>query len=226
MNIDTAYILISSFYYYFKWYFIIFLPVVIYIHLKGGFPDPRKEFAEFGLTLRALFVASVIRYITSLLPSHEIVDISKLNVFLQLLLILLIQDIYFFFTHYLLHRNKVFNLIHKTHHNQKNVTPYTTYSLSIVEVIIQFGFYQVLSVFIYNTASDLFTIFAFSWSLFLHTDIRFKYLNRISHVFVTNRYHIAHHREYKTNYGLYLVIWDKLFGSFSIGDEVEKKRVS
>ncbi len=215
MSFQTIYLWVDTYYYYLSWYMVIFLPFFIFYSFKAKSASNRlDEFREFGSTLLALMVITAVKIGTSYIDVSPSFDISHLHRGIQLLFFIIVQDFYFFVTHYYLHNKKKLFKLHWTHHNQKKVTPYTTFSLSIGEALIQFGYFHILSLFIENSIGDLFTAFAFAWSLFLHMDFNYPGERLMRRFFVTNKFHIEHHQKLKMNYGLYFVIWDRFLEQF------------
>ncbi|MFA6195762.1 MAG: sterol desaturase family protein [Sulfurimonas sp.] len=146
------------------------------------------------------------------------------------------------FTRYWLHR--VMHTIpflwefHKVHHSAKVLTPITFYRVHPIENIL-FGMRYSLStgvvsgVFIYLFGSmvgvveilgvnALLFLFLLAGSNLRHSHIKVSYPLGIENIFISPLQHQLHHttKYFDKNYGGYLALWDKLFGSLQTSKSV------
>lgn len=128
---------------------------------------------------------------------------------------------------------------HKVHHSAKVLTPFTFYRVHPVENFL-FGLRYSLSagvvtgVFIYFFGAKInihmilgVNIFLFIFSLIgsnlRHSHVPFSYGKFLEKVFMSPKQHQIHHSKkyFNKNYGGYISIWDRIFGSFKYSHEVD-----
>jgi len=136
--------------------------------------------------------------------------------FLSILLMVILNDAYFYWTHRLMHWKPFFKRVHITHHIPHNPTPFSAYCFHPVEAFIEVGIiplivftipYHLAALAIYSGYTMVLNIgghlgFEFFPKGFA-TNKWFKWHNTATH-------HNMHHRYVKYNYGLYFNFWDKL----------------
>ncbi|WP_432377531.1 sterol desaturase family protein [Duganella sp. P38] len=59
--------------------------------------------------------------------------------FLSIVLAMIIQDTYFYWTHRLMHHRRLFRWFHRTHHRSTNTNPWSTYSVNPLEALVDSG---------------------------------------------------------------------------------------
>jgi Delta7-sterol 5-desaturase len=146
-------------------------------------------------------------------------DIRKYGMgyfFLSILLMIVFHDMYFYWTHRLLHQPGWYEKIHQVHHLSSNPSPFTSLSFHPLEAIIQAA---VLPLIIVIIPSHAFAIFIFLVYMvyknvrghagyeFTSGDYRQNKWNRLHSYSV---HHNLHHSHGRGNYGLYFTIWDRL----------------
>lgn len=169
---------------------------------------------------------------TSTLPYETIVVLYTITLFL-------VSDFTRYWLHRFLHTIAFLWEFHKVHHSAKVLNPLTFYRVHPVENIL-FGFRYSLSiglvtgVFIYFFGSKIgiyeilgANIFIFVFSLFgsnlRHSHIQFAYFKVLENFFISPKQHQIHHskKHFNKNFGGYLAIWDKLFGTLKYSCEVK-----
>jgi sterol desaturase/sphingolipid hydroxylase (fatty acid hydroxylase superfamily) len=158
--------------------------------------------------------------------------------FLYTLSLFLFSDFTRYILHRLLHEIPFLWEFHKVHHSAKVLNPFTFYRVHPVENIL-FGFRYSLSVgfitgifvYFFGAMIDIYMIFGANifivfFSLFgsnlRHTHIPFSYGKYLEKIFISPKQHQIHHSKkyFNKNYGGYLAIWDLLFGSLKLSNEV------
>lgn len=134
---------------------------------------------------------------------------------LSLLLALLIHETYYYWVHRWMHNPKIFRQVHKVHHDSIVTSPWTAFSfhpweglleaiiIPIILIIIPMHPYVLLFYLILMTVS----------SIVNHLDIEiypkgFKD-HWIGKWLIGATHHHYHHKEFRTNYGLYFTFWDR-----------------
>lgn len=129
------------------------------------------------------------------------------------------HDAYFYFTHRLMHHKKLFRYFHLVHHKSTNPSPWAAYAFHPLEAVVEAGIF-ILFLFtipIHPLHIGLFFLFMIVYHVYGHTGWEFypkgfskhwlgKWIN-------TSVNHNQHHQYFKGNYGLYTLIWDRVFGT-------------
>ncbi len=143
----------------------------------------------------------------------------------SLVLVLILQDTYFYFTHRLSHHPKCYQWLHQGHHHSRRPTPWTAFAFDPAEAMIQaiylIGVVMVIpmhlsvlvAVVIVMTLGAL--IHHFGLRLFQASAIG----NWLGSWMVGPTHHGLHHRKFTVHYSLYFTFWDKLLGTQYIGYE-------
>lgn len=150
--------------------------------------------------------------------------------FLSTSVLWVVNDIWFYFAHRLLHRPLLYRYIHAIHHESLDTTPYTALSFHYLEpVILTGGVYVCLLLFPVSLgAIAIVQIFGLFNNIKSHLGYEFypKFFDRtpaLSHL-VNSVHHNQHHTRYNGNYGLSLRTWDLLFKTeFDDYDEVVRQ---
>lgn len=128
-----------------------------------------------------------------------------------------VNDIWFYFAHRLLHRPLLYRYIHAIHHESLDTTPYTALSFHYLEpVILTGGVYVCLLLFPVSLgAIAIVQVFGLFNNIKSHLGYEFypKFFDRtpvLEHL-VNSVHHNQHHTRYNGNYGLSLRTWDILF---------------
>ena len=150
------------------------------------------------------------------------------------------------FTRYWMHR--FFHTIpflwefHKVHHSAKVLTPFTFYRVHPIENLL-FGWRYAISigivsgVFLFFFGAKLGILQLFGVNLFVfifsligsnlrHSHIRLSYPEAIERWFISPAQHQVHHSmsHFDKNFGGYLAIWDRCFGSLILSSRIKHLR--
>ncbi len=131
------------------------------------------------------------------------------------LLMVIIHDTYFYWTHRLIHHRKLFPLVHKVHHQFTNPTPWAAFSFHPLEAIISMGVIPVIIFCIpwHQNALIVFVTFMTLYDVYIHLgyNIEQLYLGKWQNSAADHNYH---HQNARVNYGLYFTFWDRLMGTY------------
>lgn len=150
-----------------------------------------------------------------------------------------VSDFTRYWTHRFLHTIPFLWHFHKVHHSAKVLNPLTFYRVHPIENIL-FGFRYSISiglvtgVFIYFFGAmlsvyDIFgvNVFVFVFSLLgsnlRHSHVKFKYFSWCEKWLISPYMHQIHHstKHLDRNYGGYLAIWDRVFNTLTLSNEVK-----
>lgn len=138
----------------------------------------------------------------------------------SLFAMIVLNDVYFYWTHRALHIKTLFSRYHSIHHRSRVTTPLTSQSFHAVEtfinIVIAILFPYIMP--LHPTAYLAFTAVAFLNNVYGHSNydwvqaplrnyVPFSLLNSPS-------VHGLHHDRVHGNYGLYTNIWDRLHGTY------------
>ena len=140
---------------------------------------------------------------------------SYLNLFVQLFIILIFDDTFFYFLHRLMHENKyIYKKIHKIHHRANSPIPIDYLYVHPLEWMSGFigpfiGILLLGGVSIY--AFWLYLIVRNFHELDIHSGLKSSFLNRSFPFSGTNEHHDLHHAKRDGNYSSTYTLWDTIF---------------
>jgi sterol desaturase/sphingolipid hydroxylase (fatty acid hydroxylase superfamily) len=170
----------------------------------------------FGLFIYILHHPAVAPYTTRYL---EIADHGWLYYFAVFPVLFFMHDTYFYFTHRAMHHPALFKWFHLVHHQSTNPSPWAAYAFHPLEAVVEQGivfiFYFTLPIHITHLA--LFFLFSIIYNIYGHLGYelypRSFASSKIGKWVNTSTSHNQHHQYFKGNYGLYLLFWDRIFGT-------------
>lgn len=135
------------------------------------------------------------------------------------ILVLILQDAYFYFTHRLFHHPALFQWVHQGHHRSRHPTPWTSFAFDPIEAIVS-SLFLISIVFIlplhFVTVIAVLTTMTV-WAVINHLGIDRLPLSFPHHWlgkwFIGPDHHSIHHLKYNRHYGLYFTFWDKLLNT-------------
>ena len=210
-----------DYYYFFLSYFInIFLLVPFIVSAKTvAFYVNKFLYAQFDYFENDLFTYSQI-------------------VFLYTIALFVVSDFTRYWLHRFLHTIPVLWEFHKVHHSAKVLTPITFYRVHPVENFLFALRYSlsagvVTGVFIYffGAMIDIYMVLGVNVFLFLfstlganlrHSHVPFAYFALIEKWLMSPKQHQIHHssKHFDKNYGGFISVWDRVFGSLKLSNEV------
>jgi sterol desaturase/sphingolipid hydroxylase (fatty acid hydroxylase superfamily) len=132
--------------------------------------------------------------------------------------LIVLQDFFFYWIHRVEHSSRFFWAVHATHHSSEYFNLSVGFRSSVLEPVYRFIFYLPLP-FLGFEAKDIMLSFSITqiYGLLVHT----QFISRIpiyEWIFVTPSHHRVHHASnilyLDRNMGMFLIIWDRLFGTF------------
>src|ERR1700749_3240653 len=137
----------------------------------------------------------------------------------SILLMILLHDTYFYWTHRLLHWKPLFKAVHKTHHLSVNPTPFAAYAFHPVEAVVEVGIIPLVSFTIPHAAGTITVFVLYSLALNVLGHLGYELFqkgfatHRLFKWHNTSTHHNMHHSLNKCNYGLYFNFWDRIMGT-------------
>lgn len=139
--------------------------------------------------------------------------------FLSIVLMMLVQDTYFYWTHRLMHLRALFRHVHRTHHLSTNPSAISTYAVHPLEALVDYGASLIILFLIPSTGLSL---FIFSWvnvSYAVYTHVGYELFPEgtknhwLGRWINTSAAHNLHHAKARYNYSWYFLFWDRMMGT-------------
>lgn len=147
---------------------------------------------------------------------HALISIQQ--VFLYWFTLLIIEDLLYYWLHRFDHEIRLFWAVHITHHSSRLMNFSVGFRSSVFQPLYRFIYFIPLALLGFKPIDILF-IYAVTqiWGIFVHTEMIGK-MGWIEYFMVTPSHHRVHHgsnpKYLDKNMGMFLIIWDKLFGTF------------
>ena len=139
--------------------------------------------------------------------------------------LVLLEDLSYWFMHKMDHQVRFLWAGHIHHHSSKEFNFSVGLRSAVFEPIEKFLFFIPLALIGFRPL-DIVLIYVLSqgWGTFVHTRM-IKKLGPLEYIFTTPSHHRVHHgmnvKYLDKNYGMFLIIWDKMFGTFRAEDPME-----
>ncbi len=191
--------------------------------IQEKFPLTKDYTRDIGYSIITIFIFTIVAVLSLRTFSEytliydEVSDRPIWYYWVSMILMLVLHDFYFYCTHRLMHNPKLYRYFHKVHHTSTNPSPWTAYSFHPLEAVVEAGIITLIAVSIpaHRTAIALFFVFQIIYNVYGHTG--YELWPRNFHKTWIGRYintsvaHNMHHKKFHGNYGLYTLIWDRLF---------------
>lgn len=139
--------------------------------------------------------------------------------FASIVMMILIHDTYFYWTHRTMHHKALFRIFHRVHHISHNPSPWAAFSFHPTEAVVEAGIIYVLvfTVPYHPSAIVVFLLFMTFMNVLGHLGYELypKGFSRhpIGQWLTTSTHHNMHHHRGKGNFGLYFNWWDRWCGT-------------
>ncbi|MEO7047741.1 MAG: sterol desaturase family protein [Ferruginibacter sp.] len=144
--------------------------------------------------------------------------IAPNNLFIYWIVLYLSEDLLYYWMHYLDHHIRVLWAGHITHHSSAEFNFSVGVRAALFEPVEKFIFFIPLAVIGFKTI-DILLIYILSqtYGKLAHTRL-IKNMGLLEYFFVTPSHHRVHHAKnvkyLDKNFGMTIIVWDKLFGTF------------
>lgn len=139
---------------------------------------------------------------------------------LSVLLIFIVCDLAFWFTHFMMHKVRWFWTSHVTHHSSERMNYSTALRQNFTMLFNGVWLFWWVPIALIGFDKNWATVaieLNLVYQFFLHTEQKSP-LDKLGLIFNTPSHHRVHHgsqpTQIDTNFGGVLIIWDKLFGTF------------
>lgn len=147
---------------------------------------------------------------------HQIISLTHAVAYW--LTLLLAQDFLYYWLHRFDHEVRLFWAVHVTHHSSEKMNFTVGFRSSVFQPLYRFVYFIPLAFAGFKPLDILFVYSATQiWGIFVHTEL-IKNMGWLEHILVTPSHHRVHHASnalyLDKNMGMFLITWDKLFGTF------------
>ncbi len=163
-----------------------------------------------------LFVRGVYLFILSYFYHYRIISFGNIIVYWGVLLVA--EDFLYYWLHRFDHEIRLFWAVHVTHHSSQQLNFSVGFRSSVFQPLYRFIYFIPLALLGFKPIEIAFIYSATQiWGIFVHTEL-IKKMGWLEYVLVTPSHHRVHHasnpKYLDMNMGMFLIIWDKLFGTF------------
>jgi sterol desaturase/sphingolipid hydroxylase (fatty acid hydroxylase superfamily) len=130
----------------------------------------------------------------------------------------LAEDFLYYWLHRFDHEIRLFWAVHATHHSSEFMNFTVGFRSSVFQPLYRFIYFIPLALLGFKPLDIIFVYSATQiWGIFVHTEIIGK-MGWLEYIFVTPSHHRVHHasnpKYLDKNLGMFLIVWDQLFGTF------------
>lgn len=169
--------------------------------------------ALLDLVFRIIYIGIIL----SFFYDHRIASPVH-NPWLYWTVLLVFEDFMYYWLHRVDHYCRLFWATHVTHHSSPKFNLTVGFRSSVMEPLYRFVYFIPIALCGFRPI-DIAFIYAATqiWGILVHTE-KIKRLGWLEYVFVTPSHHRVHHgsnpKYLDKNMGMFLIIWDRLFGTF------------
>lgn len=132
--------------------------------------------------------------------------------------LLIAEDFLYYWLHRFDHEVRFFWATHVTHHSSEKMNFTVGFRSSVFQPLYRFIYFLPLPLLGFEPWDIVFIYAATQiWGIFVHTEL-IKKMGLLEYILVTPSHHRVHHssnaKYLDKNMGMFLIIWDKLFGTF------------
>lgn len=200
-----------------------------YSHFKNkGLYSTKGVLANTYLTLLNMGLDVLIRslclFVLYFFYNHRFTSFSE-HAILYWALLIIGEDFMFYWLHRIDHYCRFFWAVHVTHHSSEEFNLTVGFRSSVFQPLYRFIYFIPLALFGFDAMDIMFAYSATQiFGILVHTQTIHK-LGFLEYIIVTPSHHRVHHgsnvKYLDKNMGMFLIIWDKLFGTFQAEEDSE-----
>jgi Delta7-sterol 5-desaturase len=190
------------------------------------FPRSGDYYREVAYSFLTAIIFTAIGYGVYLTPfvnlTHAYFNINEYPVWylvLSVLMMIVVHDTYFYWTHRFMHYRGTFRILHRVHHLSTNPSPWAAMAFHPLEAVVEAGVIVIIPFLfpVHPLAIGIFLLFMMTYNVYGHLGYEL-YPKGFCKSFIgkwinTSVNHNQHHETMKGNYGLYFLFWDRLMGT-------------
>jgi Delta7-sterol 5-desaturase len=194
--------------------------------IQARFPKLKDYVREIGYSFSSCIIFGIVGWIAYKTPFYQhslayenISDKPMWYFWTSIVLLILLHDAYFYWTHRLIHHKVLFKYFHAIHHQSHNPSPWASFSFDPLEALLNACFQLVFMLIIptHFYAVGVFYFISMVVNVYGHLgyeiypkSIRNHWVGRWINTSTSHNYH---HHFGKGNYGFYFTFWDKFMGT-------------
>jgi sterol desaturase/sphingolipid hydroxylase (fatty acid hydroxylase superfamily) len=227
--------------YYFSFIILLIFGIIIHYYEDTKSIEKFKRIDTLKFDLLVIAISSLfVLFILDLLLNKSFVDfihrifglgyiIHSWPPWLCLFMALIIGDLGYYLVHRFLHLPLIWNA-HRFHHSTVNIYWFSGLRSSFINsLIIRIPYLIGFQIFeVEHEKIAIAGILLLSINFWIHANLKLKYDNLLSYVFITPNFHRLHHvndeRVAGNNFGNILSIWDHIFGTAIISNDWSKSK--
>lgn len=169
--------------------------------------------AGLDLGFRAVYVGIILTFFYN----YRITNSIQVP-WLYWVTLIVFEDFMYYWLHRVDHHVRLFWATHVTHHSSEKFNFTVGIRSSVMEPLYRFVYFIPLALCGFTPIDIAFAYSATqTWGILVHTE-RINKLGWLEYILVTPSHHRVHHgsnpKYLDKNLGMFLIIWDKLFGTF------------
>ena len=174
--------------------------------------------------LSALYIGAAVHAFDPLIPDGAKAFVGTMPIWLQVIVLILLGDFYYYWAHRLFHTVPFLWNFHAVHHSIEHMDWIAAYRTHPVDTAITNSGVVILALlFDFSAAAFAIYVFQFSWhSLLKHSNIKVGW-GPLRWIYLTPAYHHWHHANeveaYDRNFAGQLPVWDLLFGTANMKEK-------
>ena len=194
--------------------------------LQQKFPTRNDYFREIGYSLVTLLIFSGFAWLIFRSSSRNFIQrYDEIATYgwgywlFSLVVMIVLHDAYFYWTHRAMHHPKVYRHVHLVHHRSKNPSPWAAFAFHPLEAVVEAGFILIIAFILPFHPSALITFLLLMTLYNAYGHLGYEIYpeklrtSRIGRWLNTSTAHNLHHEKFNGNYGLYFLFWDRWMGT-------------
>lgn len=139
--------------------------------------------------------------------------------FASIVVLLVLQDAYFYWTHRAMHHPRLYPRFHRVHHEARTPSPFTSYAFAVPEALVHAAFVPLvwLVLPLHELAVFVFLLVMIARNVQGHLSIELQAPGTTRHPvwgwLTTTTHHCLHHEHAGFDFGLYSTFWDRVMGT-------------
>jgi len=207
-------------------FYVMFGKRLRYTKIQPNFPGRSSYRREIFASLSTILIFTLIGFLVFGTPLRQYTQLyTQISEFgwpyllLSILLMILLHDTYFYWTHRWMHHPRLFRLFHLTHHRSTNPSPWAAFAFHPLEAIVEASIIFLIAFLfpVHPLGIFVFLLWMMAYNVMGHLgwEIFPKGMDKhwFGQWFNTSTNHNMHHKYFRGNYGLYFTFWDKWMGT-------------
>jgi Delta7-sterol 5-desaturase len=207
-------------------FYVVFRNKFLTYRIQQKFPEKSKVLMEIAWSFSTFIFFGVVAALVGWAKQHGFTLIyTETNAYpiwwfwLSIIVMLLVHDTWFYWSHRFMHLKWVFPYVHRVHHLSTNPTPWASFSFHPIEAFLEVAIIPIIvfSFPVHPIAIIIFLLLMTIMNVIGH--LGFEIFpkgftqNKLFRFSNTSTHHNMHHRLVKCNYGLYFNFWDRIMGT-------------